>query len=157
MEAALEEARRGLEAGEVPIGAVVVVDGRIVSRAFNQPIGAIDPTAHAEVLALREAAQRVGNYRLTDATVYVTLEPCLMCVGALVHARVREVVYGAVEPKTGALVSAMRALETPGLNHRFLVTGGVLADECRNLIQDCFQARRRQTPNPNDQIPTRSQ
>ena len=157
MEAALEEARRGLEAGEVPIGAVVVVDGRIVSRAFNQPIGAIDPTAHAEVLALREAAQRVGNYRLTDATVYVTLEPCLMCVGALVHARVREVVYGAVEPKTGALVSTMRALETPGLNHRFLVTGGVLADECRNLIQEFFQARRRQTPNPNDQIPTRSQ
>ena len=157
MEAALEEARRGLEAGEVPIGAVVVVDGRIVSRAFNQPIGAIDPTAHAEVLALREAAQRVGNYRLTDATVYVTLEPCLMCVGALVHARVREVVYGAAEPKTGVLVSTMRALETPGLNHRFLVTGGVLADECRNLIQEFFQARRRQPPNPNDQIPTRSQ
>ena len=157
MEAALEEARRGLEAGEVPVGAVVVVDGRIVSRAFNQPIGAIDPTAHAEVLALREAAQRVGNYRLTDATVYVTLEPCLMCVGALVHARVREVVYGAAEPKTGALVSTMQVLETPGLNHRFLVTGGVLADECRNLIQEFFQARRGQTPNPNDQIPTRSQ
>jgi tRNA(adenine34) deaminase len=154
MEAALEEARRGLEAGEVPIGAVVAIDGRIVSRAFNQPIGAVDPTAHAEVLALREAARLVGNYRLTDATVYVTVEPCLMCVGALVHARVREVVYGAVEPKTGALVSTMRALDTPGLNHRFVVTGGVFEGECRNLIQEFFRERRdatnpkTQTPNP---------
>ena len=111
-----------LAAGEVPVGAVLVVDDRIIARAFNQPIGAIDPTAHAEVLVLREAARVLGNYRLTDATVYVTVEPCLMCVGALVHARVREVVYGAAEPKTGALVSALRALEAPGLNHRFAVT-----------------------------------
>jgi tRNA(adenine34) deaminase len=154
MEAALEEARRGLEAGEVPIGAVVAIDGRIVSRAFNQPIGAVDPTAHAEVLALREAARLVGNYRLTDATVYVTVEPCLMCVGALVHARVREVVYGAVEPKTGALVSTMRALDTPGLNHRFVVTGGVFEGECRNLIQEFFHPKRRKTPNPKTQTPT---
>jgi tRNA(adenine34) deaminase len=143
MRAALDEARRALEAGEVPIGAVVVVGGRIVAAAFNQPIRAVDPTAHAEVLALREAARAIGNYRLTDATVYVTLEPCLMCVGALVHARVRDVVYGAEEPKTGALVSATRALDTPGLNHRFGVTGGVLADECRDLIQTFFRAKRR--------------
>ncbi|OFW01162.1 MAG: hypothetical protein A3I61_07940 [Acidobacteria bacterium RIFCSPLOWO2_02_FULL_68_18] len=146
MEAALEEARRGLLAGEVPIGAVLVVDGRVAARAFNQPIGAVDPTAHAEILVLREAARAIGNYRLTEATVYVTVEPCLMCVGALVHARVREVVYGAAEPKTGALVSAIRGLDLPGLNHRFAVTGGVLEEECRELIQQFFRDRRRQGP-----------
>src|SRR5687767_225094 len=143
MQAALDEARRGLSAGEVPIGAVLVIDGRIVSRAFNQPIGAVDPTAHAEVLVLREAARAIGNYRLTGATVYVTVEPCLMCVGALVHARVGEVVYGAAEPKAGALVSSIRALESPGLNHRFTVTAGVLEDECRELIQQFFLGKRR--------------
>ena len=142
MEAAIEQARRGVEAGEVPIGAVLVVNGAIVSRAFNQPITSIDPTAHAEVIVLREAAKAAGNYRLTDATVYVTLEPCMMCVGALVHARVREVVYGAVEPKTGALVSTIRALESPGLNHRFAVTGGVLEEQCRSLVQEFFRAKR---------------
>ena len=142
MEAAIEEAKRGLTAGEVPIGAVVIIDGRIVSRGFNQPITAVDPTAHAEVVALREAARSTGRYRLTDATVYVTVEPCLMCVGALVHARVREVVYGAAEPKTGAIVSAVRALETPGLNHRFAVTAGVLEAPCRELVQEFFRARR---------------
>ena len=144
MQAALEEARRGLASGEVPIGAVLVVDDRIVSRAFNQPIGAVDPTAHAEILVLREAARLVGNYRLTEAVVYVTLEPCLMCVGALVQARVREVVYGAAEPKTGALVSAVRGLDLPGINHRFAVTGGVLEEPCRELIQAFFRERRRQ-------------
>lgn len=142
MHAALEEARRALAAGEVPIGAVLVIDGRIVARAFNQPISAVDPTAHGEMLVLREAAQRVGNYRLTDATVYVTVEPCLMCVGALVHARVREVVYGAAEPKTGALVSAVRGLDLAGLNHRFAVTGGVLEQPCRDLLQDFFRQKR---------------
>jgi tRNA(adenine34) deaminase len=145
MRAALEEAGRALESGEVPIGAVVVVEDRVVARAFNQPIRATDPTAHAEVLALRAAAQALGNYRLTDATVYVTLEPCLMCVGALIHARVREVVFGALEPKTGALVSTARALEIPGLNHRFVVTGGVLEEKCRELIQEFFRGRRRTT------------
>src|SRR5204863_6415515 len=135
MRAALEEAACGLAMGEVPVGAVLVVDDRIIGRGFNQPISAVDPTAHAEVLALRAGARAIGNYRLTDATLYVTLEPCLMCVGALVHARVREVVYGAAEPKTGALVSTTRALETPGLNHRFAVTGGVLEAECRDLLQ----------------------
>jgi tRNA(adenine34) deaminase len=143
MEAALSQARLALAAGEVPVGAVLVAGDQIIARAFNQPISANDPTAHAEVLALREAARVLGNYRMTDATVYVTVEPCLMCVGAMVHARVRAVVYGAAEPKTGALVSTLKALESPGLNHRFLVTAGVLEDECRSIIQEFFRERRR--------------
>jgi tRNA(adenine34) deaminase len=143
MEAALEEARRGGASGEVPIGAVLVVEGRIVAGACNQPIGSTDPTAHAEILVLREAARVLGSYRLLGATVYVTVEPCLMCVGALVHARVAEVVYGAEEPKTGALVSAVRGLELPGLNHRFAVTGGVREEPCRLLVQEFFRERRR--------------
>ena len=143
MRAALEQARQGLAAGEVPVGAVLVVGGAVVASAFNQPITATDPTAHAEVLVLREAARLLGNYRLTDATVYVTVEPCLMCVGAMVHARVRELVYGATEPKAGAVVSAVRALEHPTLNHRFAVTGGVLEDECRAIIQEFFRQKRR--------------
>jgi tRNA(adenine34) deaminase len=143
MEMALEEARRGLAAGEVPIGAVLVVDGRVAARAFNQPISASDPTAHAEILVLREAGKAAANYRLTDASVYVTLEPCLMCVGALVHARVRAVVYGAPEPRTGALVSAVRGLELPGLNHRFAAIGGVMEEECRQMIQMFFKDKRR--------------
>jgi tRNA(adenine34) deaminase len=142
MEMALEEARRGLAAGEVPIGAVIVVDGGVIARAFNQPISTSDPTAHAEMLVLREAGKSAANYRLNGATLYVTVEPCLMCVGALVHARVREVVYGAAEPKTGALVSAVRGLELPGLNHRFDVVGGVGEDECRELMQAFFKDRR---------------
>ena len=143
MQSALDQARLGLAAGEVPIGAVLLVGDRIVSRAFNQPIRACDPTAHAEVLVLREAARVLGNYRLTEATVYVTIEPCLMCVGALVQARVREVVYGASEPRSGALVSALRGLDVPGLNHRFAVTGGVLEEECRDIIQQFFREKRR--------------
>lgn len=143
MRAALEQARLGMAVGEVPIGAVLVVGDTVVATAFNQPISANDPTAHAEVLVLREAARALGNYRLTDATVYVTVEPCLMCVGAMVHARVKEVVYGAAEPKTGALVSTLKALESPGLNHRFLVTSGVLEAECRSILQEFFRDRRR--------------
>ena len=142
MRVALEQARLGLAAGEVPIGAVLVIDGRIIARACNQPIRALDPTAHAEVLVLREAARATRNYRLTEATVSVTVEPCLMCVGALVHARVRDVVYGAPEPKTGAIVSTMTGLDLPGLNHRFAVTSGVLENECRAIIQQFFQERR---------------
>ena len=142
MQVALEQARLGAAAGEVPIGAVLVVNDRIISEAFNQPIGSIDPTAHAEVLVLREAARALGNYRLTDATVFVTIEPCLMCVGALVHARVRRVVYGAPEPKTGALASTMRALETPGLNHRFEIVAGIRGDEARDLLQQFFREKR---------------
>ena len=146
MAAALDEARRALAAGEVPVGAVLVIGGRIAGRAFNQPISASDPTAHAEVLALRAAGQAEGNYRLTDGVMYVTVEPCLMCVGALVHARVREVVFGAAEPKSGALVSTLRALDSPGLNHRFTVTSGVLEPECRELMQEFFRAKRARAP-----------
>jgi len=142
MDAALEQARLALAAGEVPIGAVLVIDGAIVARAFNQPISASDPTAHAEVLVVREAARIIGNYRLVGADVYVTLEPCLMCVGALVHARIRTLTYGAAEPKTGALVSTARALETPGLNHRFDVAGGVREETARELIQQFFREKR---------------
>jgi len=143
MDAALQQAQRAFDAGEVPIGAVAVVDGVVVAGAFNQPIGSCDPTAHAEVLVLREAARSLRNYRLTEVSVYVTIEPCLMCVGALVHARVREVVFGAAEPKAGALVSRVRALESPGLNHRFQVTAGVREEACRDLMQRFFQERRR--------------
>lgn len=142
MRAALDAAEQALRAGEVPIGAVVVLDGRIIGTGFNQPIGSVDPTAHAEVVALREAARRVGNYRLTGATMYVTVEPCLMCVGALVHARIGMLVYGTPEPKAGAVRSAVRALEHPSLNHRVVVVDGVLADECRALVQQFFQERR---------------
>ena len=152
MRDALDQARRGLAAGEVPVGAVLVVGDAVVASAFNQPITANDPTAHAEVLVLREAARVLGNYRLTDATVYVTVEPCLMCVGALAHARVREVVYGASEPKTGALVSTVRALESPGLNHRFAVTGAVLEEECRAIIQEFFREKRRTTVGPSGKV-----
>jgi len=143
MDEALDQARRALAAGEVPIGAVLVIDDAIVARGYNQPISACDPTAHAEILVLRDAARAIGNYRLTNADLYVTLEPCLMCVGALVHARVRHVIYGAAEPKTGALVSTVRALDTPGLNHRFTVTGGVREETARELIQEFFREKRR--------------
>ena len=142
MRAALEQARFGLVAGEVPIGAVVVAGEEIIARAFNHPISAIDPTAHAEIVALRAAAHVIGNYRLIGTTVYVTVEPCMMCVGALSHARVAEVVYGAPEPRTGSLVSTLQGLESAGLHHRFEVTGGVLESECRALMQEFFKARR---------------
>ena len=143
MEAALAQAALASAAGEVPVGAVAVVGGEIIAAGFNQPISTHDPTAHAEVVAIRAAARHLGNYRLTDVSLYVTIEPCLMCVGALVHARVKTVVYGAAEPRTGALVSAVRALDTPGLNHRFEVRSGVCEEACRSLIQQFFQARRR--------------
>jgi tRNA(adenine34) deaminase len=142
MREALEQARLAFDAGEVPVGAVVVLDGAIVGRGFNRPITAMDPTAHAEIVALRHAARSVGNYRLVGATLVVTIEPCLMCVGAMVHARVSTVVYGAAEPKAGAVESSCRAHENPALNHRIQAVGGVLADECRGLIQAFFQRRR---------------
>jgi tRNA(Arg) A34 adenosine deaminase TadA len=142
MRAALGEARRALEAGEVPIGAVVGIDGDIVGRGYNQPIGAHDPTAHAEIIAIRDAARRIGNYRLTDATLCVTIEPCLMCVGALVHARIGTLVYGAAEPKSGAIASSVAGGDLPGLNHRFAVVAGVLEDDCRALVQEFFRTRR---------------
>ena len=142
MHAALALAHRARELGEVPVGAVVVRGGEVVGEGFNQPISANDATAHAEIVALRDAARRVGNYRLTGTTLYVTIEPCQMCVGAMVHARVAHVVYGAREPKAGAIESAMRAHEHPSLNHRLQAAGGVLEDECRAVMQEFFQARR---------------
>jgi tRNA(adenine34) deaminase len=139
---ALAEARRAREAGEVPIGAVVALDGEIVGRGFNHPIGAGDPTAHAEIAAIRDAASRAGNYRLTGATLCVTIEPCLMCVGALVHARVATLVYGATEPRSGAITSTVRGAELPGHNHRVEVVSGIREAECRELMQEFFKARR---------------
>ncbi|HEV8254002.1 MAG TPA: tRNA adenosine(34) deaminase TadA [Vicinamibacteria bacterium] len=141
MEQALEQARAAERAGEVPIGAVVAAEERILAAAFNQPIRAGDPTAHAEVLALREAAKVLGNYRLPGATVYVTVEPCLMCAGALVNARVARVVYGVAEPKWGALRSLLR-LDALPLNHRFEVVEGLLAEECRQLLVEFFRSKR---------------
>ena len=142
MRLALEEAAKARAMDEVPIGAVVVRDGLVIGSGFNQPISSHDPTAHAEIVALRAAARAVGNYRLTGSVLYVTVEPCLMCVGATIHARVAQVVYGAPELKAGAIVSAARAHETPGLNHRIEAIGGVLEDECRRTIQDFFEERR---------------
>lgn len=128
--------------GEVPVGALVILDGEVVGEGFNQPIASGDPTAHAEIVAMRQAAARVKNYRLSGATLVVTVEPCLMCVGAMIHARIGTVVYGTPEPRAGALGSAIAAHETPGLNHRLAVVGGVRADECRALIQAFFKDRR---------------
>lgn len=142
MRRALELAQAGAALGEVPVGAVVVKDGVIVGEGFNQPISAHDPTAHAEVVALRDAAKRLGNYRLVDCDIYVTLEPCLMCCGALVHARVREVIYGAEEPKAGSVRSRLNALEMPHLNYRVAARGGVLAAECSQVLSEFFRARR---------------
>ena len=142
MALALEEARRAESEGEVPIGALVVLDGRIIGRGRNQVIAASDPTAHAEILALREAAAALGNYRLTGATLYVTLEPCAMCCGAAVNARVARVVYGAADPKAGAAQSLYRLLEDRRLNHRAIVTGGVLQQECSAILSEFFQKRR---------------
>jgi tRNA(Arg) A34 adenosine deaminase TadA len=142
MGAALELAREARERGEVPVGAVLVIDGEIMGRGFNQPVSRNDPTAHAEIVALRQAGREAGNYRLPGSTMYVTIEPCQMCVGAMVHARVARVVYGTPEPKAGAIESAMRAHEHPALNHRLEVTGRVLENECREVIQAFFQERR---------------
>ncbi len=141
MRLALEEARAAAAAGEVPVGAAVALDGRLVAAAHNQPIGAVDPTAHAEILALRAAARAVGNYRLTGGVLYVTVEPCLMCVGAIVHARIATVVYGADDPKGGALRSLLDPRTLP-LNHRFEMVPGVLANESSALLQEFFRARR---------------
>lgn len=142
MLAALEQALMASERAEVPVGAIVVLNGTIVGRGFNQPIASHDPTAHAEIVALRDAAQYVKNYRLTGATIYVTIEPCQMCVGAMVHARVARLVYGTPEPKAGAIESAMRAHEHPALNHRIEAVGGVLEEQCRALMREFFEERR---------------
>jgi tRNA(adenine34) deaminase len=148
MAAALEEARRARDLGEVPIGAAVALDGTIIGRGFNQPISSGDPTAHAEIVAIRAAAGAVANYRLTGAILCVTIEPCLMCVGALVHARIGTLVYGAAEPRTGAVTSTVRGGDLPGHNHRFEVVAGIREDECRALIQAFFSERRAATRAP---------
>jgi tRNA(adenine34) deaminase len=143
MRAALGEARKAAANGEVPIGAVVEIDDQIVAAAFNKPVTSVDPTAHAEILALRMAALKAGNYRLTGATLCVTVEPCAMCVGALVHARIGTLIYGTPEPKTGAVRSTMKLLDDPSWNHRMVVVSGVLADECRETLQAFFKERRK--------------
>jgi tRNA(adenine34) deaminase len=142
MRDALVLAEAAAAAGEVPVGAVVVRDGKIIGRGSNRPIATHDPTAHAEMLALREAAQALGNYRLSECDLYVTIEPCAMCAGAMVHARVRRLVYGADDPKGGAVRSGPQVINHPALNHRMEVVGGVLAEESAALLQKFFRKRR---------------
>jgi len=142
MRFALNRAREAWQRGEVPVGAIVVVAGEIAGEGYNQPIATHDPTAHAEIVAMRQASARAGNYRLTGATIYVTIEPCQMCVGAMVHARIGRLVYGAPEPRAGAIESAMRAHDHPALNHRIEVTSRVLEADCRELMQGFFAEKR---------------
>ena len=142
MQAALVEARKAMANDEVPIGAVVAVDDAIVAAAFNQPISTVDPTAHAEISALRAAAQKIGNYRLTGATLCVTVEPCAMCVGAMVHARIGTLIYGAPEPKTGAVRSTMKLLDDPSWNHRVTVVAGLMAEDSQALMREFFEGKR---------------
>lgn len=142
MEEALRESARAQAAGEVPVGAVVVCDGRVVGRGWNRNISDSDPTAHAEIIALREAGRAVGNHRLLDCEMFVTIEPCAMCAGALVHARLKRLVYGADDPKAGAVHSVISVLNHPQFNHRMEVTGGVLAARCQEMLQSFFRTRR---------------
>lgn len=142
MEGALDEARAAAAAGEVPIGAVVVTGGEIVARGQNRVLRDVDPTAHAEIIAMRAAAQAIGNYRLIDCELFVTLEPCAMCAGAMIHARLGRVVYGAADPKAGAAGSVLQVLNHPRLNHQMRVTAGVLAEDCGALLRDFFRERR---------------
>jgi len=143
MRLALAEAQRAAERGEVPVGAVLVQEGQVIGRGFNQPISSNDPSAHAEMVAIRQAATAAQNYRLPGSTLYVTLEPCTMCAGLLVHSRVGRLVYGAQEPKSGAILSRSQVLEQPWMNHRMLVEGGVLAQECGELLSGFFRERRK--------------
>lgn len=142
MRVAIEQARTALEQAEVPVGAIVVKDGEIISRAFNSPITLQDPTAHAEILALRNAGQRLNNYRLPGAEMYVTIEPCFMCMGALIHARIKRLIFGTYDPKAGAAGSVFDLTNHARLNHTIKVTSGVLEQECRELIQHFFKERR---------------
>jgi len=142
MEEALRSAQRALEAGEVPVGAIVVRDGRIVGRGFNRSITDSDPTAHAEIVALREAGSTLGNYRLEDCELFATIEPCAMCAGAMVHARIRRLIYGADDPKAGAVHSVLQVIDHPQLNHRMEVRSGVLAGRSAELLQSFFKNRR---------------
>jgi tRNA(Arg) A34 adenosine deaminase TadA len=142
MRRALELAKQGAAAGEVPVGAVLVLNNEIVAEGFNQPILNKDPSAHAEIQALRAGAQALDNYRLLNTTLYVTLEPCMMCAGAMVHARINRLVYAALDPKAGAVVSKMQLLDQPFLNHRVVHEGGVMAEECGGLLSGFFRGRR---------------
>ncbi len=142
MQAALELAGEAAAHDEVPVGAIVVRDNQIVGRGYNQPIGRHDPTAHAEIMALRDAASTLGNYRLPGCTLVVTVEPCTMCAGALVHARIEQLIFGAREPRAGAVCSSTRVFENPGLNHKVAVVEGVLEEECKALMSAFFQERR---------------
>jgi tRNA(adenine34) deaminase len=142
MQQAIEQAKLASAAGEVPVGAVLVRDGQVISTGFNQPIGNSDPSAHAEMLAIRSAAQSVSNYRLPGSTLYVTLEPCAMCAGAILHARVDRVVFGAVDPKTGAAGSVLDVFSEKRINHHTQVEGGVMGQECGQLLRDFFKERR---------------
>jgi tRNA(adenine34) deaminase len=142
MSRALELARMAEAAGEVPVGAVIVKDHQIIAEGWNRPIGLNDPSAHAEMLAMRSAAQTVSNYRLLDTTLYVTLEPCAMCAGAMVHARVKRLVYAATDPRAGAAGTIFNITQHEALNHRLEVLGGVMAEECAGVLRDFFQARR---------------
>lgn len=143
MRLALREARRGFDEDEVPVGAVVVQQGRVVARAHNRPIHLNDPTAHAEVLALRRAAKKLGNYRLNDCALYVTIEPCAMCAGAIVQARLRRVVFGARDRKAGAGGSALKVLNHPRLNHQVEVVKGVMTEDCATILRQFFRSRRK--------------
>jgi len=142
MEEALRAAQRALEAGEVPVGAVVVYEGRIVGQGYNRNLVESDPTAHAEIVALREAAKTLGNYRLGDCELFATIEPCAMCAGAMIHARIRRLVYGADDPKAGAVRSVFQVINHPGANHQIEVRGGVLAGRSAEILQEFFRKRR---------------
>lgn len=142
MQQALDLAHHAEDAGEVPVGAVLVLDDEIIGSGYNQQITSSDPTAHAEILALKDAATRTGNYRIPSSTLYVTIEPCTMCAGALVHARVARLVFGALEPRAGAVISSNTVLDNAGLNHRVEVTSGVMEADCGQLIREFFRAKR---------------
>ncbi len=142
MQRAIQLAEQAAQAGEVPIGALLVLNDEVVGEGYNRPIREHDPTAHAEIVALRDAASRIGNYRLLDTTLYVTLEPCMMCAGAMVHARIKKLIYGATDPKAGAVVSKVNLLEQTFLNHRVEHAGGLLSDTCGHLLSQFFKCRR---------------
>ena len=148
MEEALRVAQRALDAGEVPVGAIVIRAGKIVGRGWNRNLTDVDPTAHAEILALREAGARVGNHRLVDCELFATIEPCAMCAGAMVHARLKRLVYGADDPKAGAVHSVLQVLNHPQLNHQMEVSRGVLAQRCADLLQSFFRKRREEQKQP---------
>jgi tRNA(adenine34) deaminase len=142
MQAALEQAQLAATAGEVPIGAVIVANGEIIAHGQNRVLRDVDPTAHAEIVAMRAAATALGNYRLLDCELYVTLEPCAMCAGAMVHARLARLIYGASDPKAGAVGSVLEVLNHPRLNHQMVVTAGILAEPCGTILREFFRARR---------------